>query len=192
MGKEFWIGTLLSIPIGVGTGLAVAPIQRFFRNRGDAKAIEESQRTREEYRRVLFFIEHPEMFTQYLVQVVIESAFIVLTMLLFFSIGGTLGMFAGAATANVAPHVITGVGSHYLAGALVILLEVWFVLYISLLIRLCQPAIIMLGHVRYFDRYVRRLPRGIRDLEAEKRLGGRIEMAKSLGLTSGPMRSFHL
>lgn len=187
MSAEFWIGTLLSVPIGVGTGLAVPPIQRFFRSRGDAKAIEESQKARHEYLRVLFFLQHPEMLTQYLVEVGIEIAFASLTTVLALSVGLVLGTTSGLITApslfrsSVVHHVLTGIGRHHLGAfvliPLLILVEILFIFYVSFLLRVCLPAITTLRHVRYFKEYVIRVPATIRNLEAEKRLEEQIYMA---------------
>jgi len=60
---------LLSIPIGIATGLSVTPLQRFLEYRARQELPSNGRYLREEYLETDFYRTHPEAFTQYLVQV---------------------------------------------------------------------------------------------------------------------------
>src|SRR4051812_13913291 len=71
-----WTGLTLSIPIGITTGLVTPAIQRWFQARGKDRALRESERAREELAEVTFYVDNPQVFTQYLVQIAIRTAFL--------------------------------------------------------------------------------------------------------------------
>src|SRR5207244_3657368 len=70
--NDVLIGTLLSIPIGIGTGLAVAPIERWRENRGKTRGLAKSRWMRQEYVETLNYVRHPHVFTQYLLHKLID------------------------------------------------------------------------------------------------------------------------
>jgi hypothetical protein len=70
--NDLWIGVALSIPIGIGTGLLVAPIQEWYKNRGKTKEEGLTHRLRWEYGQALTFVTHPHKYTQFLLNVIIR------------------------------------------------------------------------------------------------------------------------
>lgn len=67
MTTEFWIGTLVSIPLGIGTSLATPPIQRWIDSRSEAAALNSQRRMREVYQEAFFYTHHHDAFTQLLI-----------------------------------------------------------------------------------------------------------------------------
>ena len=73
MTSDLWLGALLSIPIGIGTGLAVGPIERWWESHGKSKALEKSMEMRVDYAAALFFVQHPHEFTQFLLREIVRG-----------------------------------------------------------------------------------------------------------------------
>jgi hypothetical protein len=76
MSDDVLIGALLSIPIGIITGLAVTPIQRWMDGWGKDKKQIEDERTKKEYDSALYYARHPSLLSQYLLQVTIRTTFV--------------------------------------------------------------------------------------------------------------------
>ena len=153
MTSDVWYGALLSIPIGIATGLAVPLLQRWWENRGNKKQANEERRTKEEYLQVAFYKNHPETFTQYLVHVAIQTTFI----------GAIVGVLSAVfyAVNQVVPDV-SGLPFPFYFGAvhrLVSLLgQVMAIVSSLLIIRICRPAMALWRKMRDFDKYKRSLP----------------------------------
>lgn len=72
MSGEFWLGTLLSIPIGVGTGLAIAPVQRWLDSYGKYRSLGRTKRMRADYEEAHYFFTYPHRMTHYFLNRAIE------------------------------------------------------------------------------------------------------------------------
>lgn len=161
MSNDVWIGALLSVPIGIATGVAVTPIQRWIENRGKNKALVESKRVREQYNSVIFYRLHPHIFTQYLLNVVIRTTFI----------GAAVGIIAGCIYTLAQAGDFVNI--RILRSGLYVLGQITAVTSSVLIVGICKPALGLWYRVRNFDAYVRNVPADIRDMEAEaKALSG--------------------
>ena len=67
MSGDVWIGALISIPIGVGTGIVAPLIQHWYQTQSTWRAEKRSAMRRTEYWRTLLYVARPELFTQYLI-----------------------------------------------------------------------------------------------------------------------------
>ena len=57
-----WLNIPIMVVIGVFSGLAVQPVQRWLENRGKAARSARTERIVTEYEHVMFFLTHPELF----------------------------------------------------------------------------------------------------------------------------------
>jgi hypothetical protein len=71
MSSDVWYGiiggAIVSVPIGILSGLAVGPVQRWLDNRSAASRQTKRERQASEYAEVLFFVLHPELLAAYLI-----------------------------------------------------------------------------------------------------------------------------
>jgi hypothetical protein len=167
MSMDLWGGALLSIPIGIATGLAVNPIQKWIENRGEARAAIKLKETRMQYERVLFYLLHPHLFTQYLLQTVIRTTFV----------GAAVGIFLGIIHAIPNAFVLTGPsvvrGNEYppqivAVVSLGILAQLATVVSSVLIARYCIPALQLWNQLRNFEEYVKSVPSEHRDTTLEQ------------------------
>jgi hypothetical protein len=140
MSSDIFIGALLSIPIGIGTGLAVPAVQRWLENRGKARSFNQDKRTAEDYKNVLYSLRNPQLTTQYFIQVALQTAMV----------GAIIGTIGGLITvANLlilAPTRLSrvGIADARMAEATQTLTQVLAILITTfgsvLIISLCNPA----------------------------------------------------
>jgi hypothetical protein len=83
LSSEFWMGILLSIPIGVGTGLSVAPIQRWLDSYGRHRSLSRTKRMRADYEEAHYFFTYHHRLTHYFLNRAIE----ILRQIMFVGIG---------------------------------------------------------------------------------------------------------
>jgi hypothetical protein len=74
--NDVWWGALVSIPIGIATGLAVPWLEKRLASSGKALAQANTQRVYKEYGEALFYRKTPIVFTQHLVQVIVQISLI--------------------------------------------------------------------------------------------------------------------
>jgi hypothetical protein len=167
MSMDMWGGAILSIPIGIATGLAVNPVQKWLENRGKAKAAIKLKDVKDQYERVLFYRLHPHLFTQYLLQTVIRTTFIGA------AVGILLGIFQAMTHAFLFtfPTVVRGPSNPPQLVVIVgmgILAQLTTVVGSVLIIRYCRPAIQLWHQVKTFEEYVNSVPFEHRNLAAER------------------------
>ncbi len=93
LSTDLWLGTLLSIPIGIGTGLAGPPLQRWYKHRSKARRIRILEDQKASYYEALFYLARPEKFTQFLIRsgiVMMLAAVAAISGIAFFSIEMTI------------------------------------------------------------------------------------------------------
>lgn len=72
MDYKIWLPILLTIPMSILAGLAVRPIERWYERRGKSnEAIRKIQFERD-FQQTAEFIEHPHLFTQFLLRTIIN------------------------------------------------------------------------------------------------------------------------
>jgi hypothetical protein len=154
------LGTLLSIPVGIGTGLLVDPLRSWI----DKKALNRSVEVRdeqEEYKIILLERKFPHVFTQDLVRAVLKATLILgVSLLIIFILDGIGEMFhSNPAESNWSGDV-----------GLNLINEVVAVVGILLIIGACRPILARWHRVRNFEEYSRRTDPSVRAAaEAEVR-----------------------
>ena len=158
---------MLSIPIGIATGLAVNPIQKWFENRGKTKAAVKLKDVKDRYEIVLFYRLHPHLFTQYLLHTVIRTTFV----------GAAAGILLGILHAIpnafflAIPALARGepnATQMALFLGLPTFAQLTTVVSSVLIIRYCRPAIQLWHQVRTFEKFVDSVPSEHRNLAAER------------------------
>jgi hypothetical protein len=164
MSNDVWIGALISVPIGIATGVAVVPIQKWIENRGKAKALIQSRDARERYTSVLFYRLHPHLFTQYLLRTVIRTTFASAAMGI---VAGFLYVMANATATFIATQT-TSIGfASTMMQLFTILGQMTIIVASVLIINYCRPALKLWSRVQNFEEYAKSVPSDIRDLTAE-------------------------
>ena len=165
MSSDVWLGALISVPIGIATGLAVTPVQKWLEDRGKTKALVHSRDTQHQYAAVLFYRMHSDLFTQYLLRVVILTTFT----------GSAVGILAGfffafanlsGAVLNAAPGYSSRVYTIFIQ-SVSILGQMTAIVGSILIIRYCRPALKLWQQVRYFEDYAKTIPSELRNLDIE-------------------------
>lgn len=83
MSREFWLGLALSVPIGIGCGLAVPRLQRWLDEQGKSRAFKRSKREQQDYEEAFYYHSHPHIFTQYLIHQLVNLMRVGVLCLLF-------------------------------------------------------------------------------------------------------------
>jgi hypothetical protein len=152
MTSEFWLGTFLSIPIGLATSLATPWFQNKLDSRSKQRSLIASKNLAAEYEQVSYYRSHPEDFTQYLIHVAIKTTFI----------GAMLGIISGIsfAFAQVVETARTGLGGfggpdilRLAQDALYVLGQFSGLVGSILIVNICRPALSMWTKVRNFAAY---------------------------------------
>ena len=100
LSREAWVtlviglvaGGLLSIPIGLGTGLMFPSVQRWFDAKMKVRAFKKSSRTRKEYEEALYFVTYPHKMTHYFLNRGLE---LVRTALILLVLMGWAAVYSG-------------------------------------------------------------------------------------------------
>jgi len=158
MTDDVWIGAILSVPIGVGTSLAMPVIQRKLDERGNRKVLAESNRVRTEYEEVLFYHQNPVLFTQYLAQVAIRTTFISAAVAIFAQLISALGSGLYLVSREIPVAQI-----EQPTLALSILSQLVFMISSILIVSITRPALGIWRRVRQFEKYANTVPKDIRD-----------------------------
>jgi hypothetical protein len=159
--SDLWIGALLSIPIGLGTGLAGPPLLRWYKHRAKARRQRKLENQKAEYMRTLFLFRNPELYTHFLIDCAIKMILGAVT------VGTGLG-FAVIAVA------VMGRNELPIHGPLATVLKLYQVTSIFL----CFLGNGLLGvayaiyrgasfRVKQFPLYLKTLPLEIRDVDLE-------------------------
>ena len=164
MNKAAWtevlVASFLSIPIGILTGLAVAPLRNWYRARGKSWAVTQFNLDRLEYLNTLRYRENPAEFTHFLLFTIVR--YIELLMLWSFStlvgvvfLSDALIVRSTKSSFYFRTLFEVGAGLSILASTAAV---VAFVFYIMVLHGTWK-------RVKHFDSYVKHLPKEIRALE---------------------------
>jgi hypothetical protein len=178
LSPDLWFGALLSIPIGIGTGLAVTPLQRALENRGKAKAVAETKRAKEIYTETLFFVGHPHLFTQYLIQVAIKTTFIGSAVGIFSGLFYLVGQMGALSVRELFSWAIDREALNILGFGLG---QVVAIFSSVMIVSICMPAMKLWHRVRNFEEYVKGLPTKIRDIATENKIMAAIKAAGMVG-----------
>jgi hypothetical protein len=173
----FWLGILLSIPISLGTGLLIRPIQLQIRRRSKASQAAQVKRQEEEYRQTVWYSLYPERLTHYLFlqlvkpinaleMIVVGTGFPILSAAIMIPRNGEhLGGWERALT------ICYSIGGG--------LMQMWGVYTIGKVINgIGNPQL----RISDFDSYVKTVPDDVRNLELE-------EMARFYSKRSIPKES---
>lgn len=145
-----WTGLLLSIPIGIVTGLITPPIQRWLQARGKDKALKDLARAREELAEVTYYVENPHIFTQYLVQVAIRTTFI----------GAVLGILGGVAFMfGSTPLSLSFTWGVDLQLVFIAAGQAATTMGSVMIVGICRPALRLWTRVRNYDEYANEFKR---------------------------------
>jgi hypothetical protein len=147
--SEFWIGILLSIPIGIATSLITPWIQRKIDERDKRRSLAATNRLVQEYERIRTFRSNPEQFTQYLVQVAIRTTFTGAFVAVF---AGT--MFALGQALNTL-HFKGAIDADYLRNTVFLLAQIVSLFGSLLIINICRPALRAWTKLQNFDEYAK-------------------------------------
>jgi uncharacterized integral membrane protein len=164
MNSELWIGTAISIPIGIASGLAVAPIQRWMDRWGETTHQKKKSRMKDEYAEVTDSALHPEMMIAGMITSVLLlglDGFVLLLLLLMkpFFDGFLSFVPRPAIAASHLPEILVLL-SVFMVGS-------FFALTI-LAFRMVMNSVRLYWHVRFFREYVKSIPDELRDLKLEK------------------------
>jgi hypothetical protein len=166
MSNDVWIGALLSVPIGVGTGLAVTPLQQWYRELGKSRAEAERNLMTHQYGQALFYISHPHRFTQYLVVEAVRAIAAIAAMLVGGGISFGTVLVGGLMRAVNAAHPLTKKD--------IVILWVYMIAGLAssvvgsaYLARVFQRALPLYKRIVNFEAYAATIPADIRNLEIE-------------------------
>ena len=166
MSNEFWIGVLLSVPIGIGTGLAVAPIQRWMGNWNAASRQTKRERQRREYLEVLFFLGRPELLAPHLI-------ITVLALLGFLMIIVLAGVGESALPKQLTEHNVIRISTGFWKGAYLIVILGGTAAVVSTITRLVDSSATLYRRVAGFEKYAESVSPDVRDLELEVLIKGK-------------------
>jgi len=159
MSTEFWIGVVLSVPIGIATGLATPYFQRRIEERGKRRAGAEFRRAVRQLREAFYFRAHPDAFTHYLVEVAIKTTFVAAIMAivtgLIFAINQMMDALLLSGDFRVGRNVKAWEfirASGWVVGQLV------GVIGSIAVVNLCRPALSLVRRVKYFDHFIKLAP----------------------------------
>jgi len=143
--SEFWLGIILSFPIGIATALITPWFQRKVDQIDRRRSLAISKRVTKEYELVVHFHKEPIAFTQYLVQVAIRTTFISALMGVFSGLMFSFGQALFIVHLPMAFYELRN--TPYLIGQFITLAG-------SLLImNTCRPALSIWTKVNNFDEY---------------------------------------
>ena len=170
MSNDVWYGiiggAIVSVPIGILSGLAVGPVQKWLDNRSAASRQTKRERQASEYAEVLFFVLRPELLSAYLLVRVT-------------AIVGFFGTIAIAVFAESAlppeftrQTVLTIHSEGWKVGYIAISM-VGFVMLWSVLTRMVENSSRLYRRVSGFSHYAEGLPPDVRNLELEASIKAR-------------------
>lgn len=162
MSSDVWIGALLSIPIGIATGLAIDPVKKFWGDRGKAKAEVQRQDIKDRYVATLFYRMHPHLMTQYLAHSILLATFVGAAMSIFVGTMLLLPQFIRVVPIREPYAWFIIIGTQLLTQLVTVISSVVIVKY-------CRPALRMWRNVRFFNDFVEAVPKEMRNFDAEER-----------------------
>jgi uncharacterized membrane protein YeaQ/YmgE (transglycosylase-associated protein family) len=147
MSEEFWLGILLSIPVGIGSAVIAPWVQQKIDSVGKRRSLALSHNTKKEFERIKFYKANPSEHTQYLVQVAIRIALITAALGI---ISDLFFMMAKFSETTVLPPFFYG----YLSDSLLFIFGLVPSLIGAILImNLCRKALSTSTKVRNFEEY---------------------------------------
>jgi hypothetical protein len=161
MSSDLWLGVLFSIPIGIGTGLAVAPVQKWIDNRSVASRYTKLKRQKREYEEVLFFASRPELLSSHL---------IITTLVLGCAVGLAFLFSMGekALPIELTNTAVVRLHSTFWKATWIFIVCSSVTAMGSVLTRVVNRSIALYQHVAFFKQYAERIPPTIRNPEMEK------------------------
>ena len=166
MSNDVWIGALLSVPIGIGTGLVIPSLQRWYEGIGKSRSQSRHDRLVYEYGETLHYVSHPTKFTYFLIISVLRC--VIATVAITMGQGvGMITMLAlrlrtlGNTTADVSPTYRVGAMVYVAIGLLISTVG------IAMITRTGRRAGAMYRRITTFDQYVETIPDDIRSVDVE-------------------------
>lgn len=159
--SDLIIGSLLSIPIGIGTGLVVDPIKRWWNNREQSNHAKRLETMRAEYMDVLYNAIHSDMMIASFALKGIYVSLYLIYLVLFRLLDPYVDVLIGSIFHRVS-------GPHWLLVVLSVVQVLIFVgmsVYIGLF---CFRSFRLYTRVRHFEHYAKTLPPEIRRLKLEE------------------------
>jgi hypothetical protein len=155
-------GLILNFVVGVGSGLAVQPIQRWWEKRASSSRAKRIQRIQEEYDETIYFALQPEFLLGKLILIGIGVSCYAVYVLLLVKLDVT--PFSSSAwswhTTFTFPRYVL---------MLLDVANVMFIVFLTTFVgRIAFNAFALFERVRTFKRYVNKVPSEVRDLQLEK------------------------
>jgi hypothetical protein len=141
---QFWLGLILSVPIGILTGLYTPKIQKWLESRGKEKAEIELRQAKEELEAIEKYVSNPHEFTQYLIKTAIVTTFI----------GSLPGLLGGVFFLSA--QALEAVGFtflHSIRSVLYLFGQLAATVGSLIIINICRPALSTWTKVKNFDEF---------------------------------------
>ena len=164
MSVELWIGTLISVPIAIASGLAAASIKNWMDRWGETSHQKKHSRMKVEYDLVIDSALHPEMMIAGMVTNLLFMGLYGFLFLIFLSIRPmfeALLEFTPRPTMNTT-HLL---GFMLLCSIFAIVLSCAVTVFV---IQMVINSAKLYLHVRFFSEYVKSIPDELRNLKMEK------------------------
>lgn len=161
MSSDLVIGTLLSIPIGIGTGIAVDPVKRWWQRRNESNHAKRLDQIKDEYMDVLYCAIHSDLM---LATFVLKGTFVTL-FVLYLVMLKTLEPYEDVLTEFLVRRL--PVVSH---ATVVLLAGTEWLLFVGMAVYIgvfTFRGYRLYTRVRFFKTYVKTIPDSIRDPELE-------------------------
>jgi hypothetical protein len=162
----YWLPLLLSIPLGIVSGLLVPYIQRWIDSRGQVKGVAKRDRMRKEYRQAMSYARHPDLFTHYLIRgllsITIYSGGAIVSILYYVALGPASVFYVN----NSLPKAFYYVPPIMAYPLFLMILFVIIFFSVGIVSNWKRVATVY-GRVRRFKTYANTIPADLRDLELE-------------------------
>jgi hypothetical protein len=138
MSSDLVYGTLLSVPIGIGTALITPWLQKKWDDRSKSRTLDRSKRSWAELERIKTLRENPAELTQYLVYITVRTALISAMMVVAAAVPNLMAQAFHFYLLYIPGQFITLIGS-------------------ILVINVCRPALVTWDRVKNFADYEKRV-----------------------------------
>jgi hypothetical protein len=166
--SEFWVSTLIILPVSIIGSLAAPPVQRWITHRGETSHAKKRAKIQREYEQVIFYALRPEI----LVGRLAVAGIVLISMTFFMTIGGMLAPPIGMLLNVIFQAKHLQVAYPALAAGLAVSLPALSVAMATVLVIntfLYALRYIKLFHnVSFFESYADSVPIEFRDFDAEK------------------------
>lgn len=139
MTSEFWLGTLWAIPSGIIASLLTPLIVKAYNNRNENRRKNAIEKVRTEYQTIKKYKENPQMFSLYLINIVIKTTLM----------GAIVSVFSG---------IFNLIAQLFIYSSFLLGLSQIIILFGSMfIITICRPAFSIWSKIKSYDEYVQRL-----------------------------------